>query len=191
MVQRVKNHPSGLLACLAFAMVLASCAHQSTLSSLRSQVQPFTQARTQSIQVVRSARSDLGAQGINDLNVKYAALQSRANDYVGLMVEAITTGSLDAQKNREDADELAKAIDGFNGSLKPLVTPQVPGQSAPATKVPLPLPDQWVAAMQNQLAASWPQYQQQLSSMSAQQRTVLAEQLKHQLAWPDFQYIGQ
>jgi hypothetical protein len=151
----------------------------------------LNQARDQSIQIVRAARTDLGAEGVNDVDLKYAALQSRANDYLGLVVEAVTTDSFNPAKSQQDGMALKKAIDGFNGSLEPLLTAHVPGQSAPPARAALPLSDGWVDSMQMQLAAAWPRYRKQLAAMSNQQRSMLAEQLKHRLAWPDFQAITQ
>jgi hypothetical protein len=170
--------------------LLTACTHHQALSNLQAQIQPFKQARSQSVQIVKAAKRDFGAEDVNDLQLKYAALQTSANNYVGLEVEAVTTASFDAQKNDEDAAALRKAIDGFNGSLAPLVSPTVPGQtSSEPARVPLPLSNSWVDSLRAQLAASWPQYQHALTQMSSGQRVAMAEELKQQYAWPEFQDI--
>lgn len=178
------------LVTLCASLLAIACTHQTLSSQLQSQAQSFSQARDQAIAVVRAAKHNVGPVSINDVNLKYAALQEQANGYLGLVVEAINTGSLDGDKSGQDATGLTKAIDGFNGSVEPLLNPKSAALTPGAAAVPLPLSDQWVGNFKANLDASWPSYQKELSGMSSQQRTALGEQLKAQLAWPNFESIA-
>lgn len=174
--------------CLASAVV--GCTQHSLSSELQSDVQPFAQTRDQAVAVVRAAKSAVDPMGIDIVNVKYAALQQQANGYLGLVVESIDTGSFDQNKSAADAEALIKAIDGFNGSVAPLLKPSA-GPTPPGTPAaPLPLPDQWVTRLQDDLTSSWPGYGKSLAAMTADQRTALGEQFKSSLAWPNFQDIA-
>jgi hypothetical protein len=117
-------------------------------------------------------------------------LQEQANNYAGLIVEALTTASLDSAKNQTDAIALTKAIDGFNGSVQPLVKAVSPSTTPSTLPVPLPLPDQWVDSFRANLDSYWSQNQARIAKMSVDQRTELGEQIKQRLAWPDFQTIA-
>jgi hypothetical protein len=175
---------------LALALWATGCSHQDIASSLQARAQPFEQARSQAVAVVKDVKQQAGPLAINDVNVKYAALQAQANNYAGLIVEALNTASLDSAKNQTDATALTKAIDGFNGSVQPLVKPASPGATSHASPVPLPLPDSWVDGFRAALDSYWSRNQAQIAKMSVDQRTALGERIKAQLAWPDFQTIA-
>jgi hypothetical protein len=176
-----------LMLCLCSAA--AGCAHHSVSSSLQSDMQTFLQTRDHAVTVVRAAKANAGPQAVDIVNVKYAALQQQANGYLGLVVESIDTDAFDAAKGAADAEALTKAIDGFNGSVGPLLPKNGVG-SSPSPAAALPLPDEWVARLQTDLASSWPDYAAKLSALTPQQRSNLAEQLKASLAWPNFQDIA-
>jgi uncharacterized protein YbjQ (UPF0145 family) len=167
----------------------AGVAHPNIMPAIKSQIEPLAQARHQSITIVRSAKRDLGAEGINELDLKYAALQTKANDYLGTVVEAINVGSLDKQRSRQKAIELKKAIDGFVGSLQPLLVSPAHVPSSTPKRIALPLSDKWVDALQRRLDAVWPRYGQQLAAMPIATRAAIAEQVKRAFAWPEFQDI--
>lgn len=175
---------------LGLCLVAAGCTHPSMLDRLQSQAQGFEHARDQTIAVVRAAKSDIDPMGLDLVNVKYAALQSKANDYLGLVVESISTSSFDASKSAADAAALSKAIDGFNGTVQPLLQARGSSPAPQIVPAPLPIASDWVAELQASLTSSWPGYGQTLSSMSTEQRTTLGEQVKNSLAWPNFQDIA-
>ncbi len=178
--------------CLALLLAIgvAGCTHQDVASGLQNQVQPFVQARAQAIAIVANAKQQVDPGSINYVNVKYSALQEQANNFVGLLVEALDTTSFDSGKSEMDATELTKAIDGFNGSVEPLVKPKTAGAAQGVPSAPPPLPNQWVDSFRASLAAYWSQNQARVARMSLDQRTALGEQIKAQLSWPNFQDIA-
>ncbi|HXW50996.1 MAG TPA: hypothetical protein VEJ41_03305 [Candidatus Acidoferrales bacterium] len=186
----MKHHLCAWAAMVGLLVLLPACTHQSVAAGLQSQVQPFVQTRDQAVAVVHAAKTDLGPMDINVVNVKYAALQQQANGYVGLVVESISTGSLDPAKSSADALALTKAIDGFNGSVAPLLQQSTGSPPPQMLNAPLPLLDSWVPGFKDTLASSWGRYAGKLQGMSADERTALAEQFKASLAWPDFQDIA-
>src|SRR5579864_426535 len=145
--------------CLALlvAIGVAGCAHQDVASGLQIQAQPFVQARAQAVAIVANAKQQVDPGSINYVNVKYSALQEQANNYVGLLVEALDVASFDSGKSQIDATALTKAIAGFNGSIEPLVKPKTPGIAQGASGAPPPLPDQWVESFRANLDAYWSQ----------------------------------
>jgi hypothetical protein len=149
---------------------------------------PFARTRAQAISVVGIAKKNLDPGSINQLNVKYAALQADANDYLGFITESLQSASFDQSRNQHSSAELSKTIEGFNGSVAPLVNPL---KARPGiTSIPLPLQSQWVTDLSSWLNAGWQNYHAQLSAMPAQDRMTLAQQVKGDYSWPSFQDIG-
>jgi hypothetical protein len=149
---------------------------------------PFAQARDQAISVVRIAKKNLDPGSINQINVKYAALQTDANDYLGFIAESLQVAGFDVARNQRSASELSKTIDGFNGSVAPVMNPlkTMPG----VTAIPLPLQSHWVTELQTSLNTDWQNHRAQLSAIAPQARTAFAQQLKTDYKWPSFQDIA-
>jgi hypothetical protein len=190
MLQRVCRAQSRIV--VAFALALTSlwgCSQPQEASSiLRSHMAPFAQSRSQAISVVGIAKKNLDPDSINQVNVKYAALQVDANDYLGLVVESLEVAGFNQAKNQSSSAELSKTIEGFNGSVEPIMNPLKtrPGISS----IPLPLQSQWVTDLSAWLNSGWQTYHAQLSAMAPQDRMMLAQKLKAEYAWPNFQDIA-
>jgi hypothetical protein len=170
-------------------MLCWGCTHPADLaSSLRAQMAPFAQTRDQAISVVRIAKKNLDPGAINQINVKYSALQTDANDYLGFIAESLQVAGFDATRNQRSASELSKTIDGFNGSVAPVMNPlkTMPG----VTVIPLPLQSRWVTELQTSLNTDWQNHRAQLSAIAPQARTAFAQQLKADYTWPSFQDIA-
>jgi hypothetical protein len=182
------EHSRIVVTFLAVAAIALGCSNPGGVSSaLHSQMAPFAQSRTQAIAVVAITKKNLDPDSINQVNVKYAALQGEINEYVGFVVESFQVASFDESKNREYALALGKTIDGFNGSVEPMLNllKTRPG----ITSIPLPLQTQWVPDFSSSLNAGWQNYHDQLNAMPAPDRMKLAQQLKTEYAWPNFQDI--
>jgi hypothetical protein len=190
MVQRACGLQSRIVVTLALALMTSwGCSHPQDLSSsLRAQMAPFAQTRAQAIAVVKIAKKNLDPGSINQVNVKYAALQVDANEYLGFIAESVQVAGFDQARNQRSSTELNKTIDGFNGSVGPVVNPLKtrPG----VTSIPLPLQGQWVAELSTSLTTDWQNYHTQLSAMAPQDRMTLAQQLKADYVWPSFQDIA-
>ncbi len=186
---RICHKPMWLAMLVAIGVV--GCTHQDVASGLQAQAQPFVQARAQAVAIVANAKQQVDPGSINYVNVKYSALQEQANNYVGLLVEALDIASFDSGKSQIDAAELTKAIDGFNGSIQPLVKPKTSAITQGGSSGPSPLPDQWVESFRASLDAYWSQNRARIAKMTPDQRTALGEQIKAQLAWPNFQDIAR
>jgi hypothetical protein len=175
---------------MAAAIVALGCSNRAGVSAaLHSQMAPFAQSRTQAIAVVAITKKNLDPDSINQVNVKYAALQGEMNEYLGFIVESFQVASFDQTKNREYAVALGKTIDGFNGSVEPMMNllKTRPG----ITSIPLPLQTQWVPDFSSSLNAGWQNYHDQVNAMAPQDRVALAQQLKTEYAWPSFQDIAK
>jgi len=149
---------------------------------------PFAQTRAQAISVIGIAKKNLDPGSINQINVKYAALQVDANEYLGFITESLQSASFDQTRNLRSSTELSKTIEGFNGSVAPVVNPLKTRSGISA--IPLPLQSQWVTDLSSWLNAGWQQYRAQFSAMAAQDRIAAAQQLKSEYAWPSFQDIA-
>lgn len=188
MSRRAYGPQSRIVVIIAVLLGAWGCQHpQDVSSSVRAQLAPFAQTRAQAISVVATAKKNLDPGSINQVNVKYAALQADANDYLGFIAESVQVANFDQTKNQRSSAELSKTIDGFNGSVEPVVNPLKtrPGVSA----IPLPLESQWVTDLSSWLTTSWQSYHAQLSAMTPQDRMALAQQLKADYTWPAFQDI--
>jgi len=190
MLQRACGFQSRIVVTLALMLVTSwGCSHPEDLSSsLRAQMAPFARARAQAISVAGIAKKNLDPGSINQINVKYAALQADANDYLGFIAESLQAASFEQTKNQSSSTELTKTIEGFNGSVAPLMNPL---KTRPGiAPIPLPLESQWVTQLSTWLNSTWQKYHAQLSSMAPQDRIAAAQQLKAEYAWPNFQDIA-
>jgi hypothetical protein len=190
MLQRACGLQSRIVVILALVLLTSGgCSHpQDMSSSFRAHLAPFAQTRAQAISVVGIAKKNLDPGSINQINVKYAALQVDANEYLGFITESLQSASFDQTRNLRSSTELGKTIEGFNGSVAPVVNPLKtrPGISA----ISLPLQSQWVTDLSSWLNGGWQQYHAQLSAMAAQDRMAAAQQLKAEYSWPSFQDIA-
>lgn len=191
MLHRLSGARSRIVAILTFVVLTTSwgCSHQEDISSLiRSHLAPFAQSRQQAISVVGIAKKNLDPDSINQVNVKYAALQVDANEYLDLIVESLQVAGLDQTRNQRSSAELSKTIIGFNGSVEPIMNPL---KTRPGiTSIPLPLQSQWVTDLSAWLNSGWQNYHGQLDAMTQQDRTSIAQQLKAEYEWPSFQDIA-
>jgi hypothetical protein len=188
MSRRSCGPQSRIVVTLAVLLATWGCTHpQDVASSVRAQLAPFAQTRAQAISVVAIAKKNLDPGSINQVNVKYAALQADANDYLGFIAESLQVADFDQTRNQRASTELSKTIAGFNGSVEPVVNPLKtrPGVSS----IPLPLQGQWVSDLSSWLTTSWQSHRAQLSAMTPQDRMALAQQLKADYTWPTFQDI--
>jgi len=191
MLRRICGSRSRIGVILSFVVLATSwgCSHREDVSSLlRSHLAPFDQSRAQAISVVGIAKKNLDPDAINQVNVKYAALQVDANEYLGFIVESLQAADFDQARNEHSSAELSKTIEGFNGSVAPIVNPL---KTRPGiTSIALPLQSQWVTDLSTWLNTGWQNYHGQLNAMTPQDRMTIAQQLKGDYAWPNFQDIA-
>ena len=190
MLQRACGLQSRIVVILAFVLTTSiGCSRQQDASSvIRSHMASFAQARAQAISVVGIAKKNLDPDSINQVNVKYAALQADANDYLGFIAESLQVATFDQTRNQRSSVELSKTIDGFNGSVEPIMNPLKTRPELSA--IPLPLQSQWVTDLSAWLNTDWQNYHGQLNAMTPQDRMTISQQLKAEYAWPSFQDIA-
>lgn len=176
--QRSRTTLNKVVPTLLMVVFCFACTHQPDVSrDIAVKMSPFIEARNQAIAIATAAKHNLDPANINQVNVKYAALEGEANDYVGFLVESINIGSLDNDKNNKYASDLTKSIKGFDGSVGPLL----PGFQQVSAD--------WVASF-SKAVGKYLQQNGPVSKLSAQQKTILTEQIKRKAVWPNFEAIA-
>ncbi len=190
MYRRACGLQSRMVVTVIVAVMLSwGCSHPADLSSsLRAQMAPFAQTRAEAISVVRIAKKNLDPGSINQINVKYAALQTDANEYLGFITESLQVAGFDEARNQRSSTELIKTIEGFNGSVAPVMNPLKTRSGI--TAIALPLQSHWVSELSTSLNTDWQNHHGQLSAMTPQDRMMFAQQLKTDYVWPSFQDIA-
>ncbi len=164
------------------AFVVAGCnRHVDPTQALHSQVAPFTQTRDHTVAMVTAAKHTLDPPSLNQLNVSYAALEAKGNEYAGFLVESVSIASFDAMRNDQDASSLKKAIDDFNASLG-TISPKVAGTDRLSTA--------WVPDFASSVKTYWDRYHANVATATPQTRDALIKQLKSDTVWPNFEDIA-
>jgi hypothetical protein len=163
-------------------LITSACAHRVDLThELHSRVSPFTETRDQVVQLVATSKRSLDAPSINQLAVSYASLEEKGNGYAGFLAEAVSTSSFDYAKNSDYSTNFSKAIDTFNNDF---VT--INPQQAKTAKIS----NEWIPQFAASVQSYWDKYHSNLASASPQTKATMAQQLKADTVWPNFEDIA-
>jgi hypothetical protein len=168
---------------LLFAALVTACAHrENSAGELHARMAPFTQARDSAVAIVQAGKQTFDPLSLNQLSVSYTALELKANDYAGFLVESASLASFDDGKNSQYATSLRNGIDAFDTSLQRMKLQPKTIKDSPSST--------WVPAFADSVKAYWERYHVTLARASPKTKAGLVQQLKTDSVWPNFEDVA-
>lgn len=167
-------------------LVMTGCGKKSA-SDITGQLTPFTHARDQAVENSLAGKASLDSASLNQLNICYTDLRSKAGQYIDHVTGIVQSGSFDAAQNQADVQTLGVSIASYNDCLLKL---QKAGSTTSTAPQMLVLDTNWVPAFGRAVETYWSRDGALVQSLSPDAKASLIEQIKDKSSWPEFATIG-
>jgi hypothetical protein len=167
-------------------LLATGCARRSA-NDITGQLAPFMRTRDQAVENVAAGKASLDPASLNQSNVCYGDLRTKAGQYSDFIVGAIQSAAFDESQNETDETGLEVSIASYNDCLLKLQKVSTAKSSESSLSL---LTADWVPAFSQAIVTYWTRDGALVQSLSPDDKAHLIDQVKSMTAWPDFASIG-